>query len=92
MEGESDAIITGVVNELKQCNVEWIDQPASKVTTATITFVKKGSTYQALINVKDGVGNSMVTDEQILFKKTDNIGKEIALRLFGIGGERGVRN
>ena len=37
-------------------------------------------------NVRSGSGKYVVTNEKVIFKETDGVGKECGLRLFGKGG------
>jgi len=84
--GLEDEIIKKVINDLKNCNIEFVNSSDINTAEALIQFDKKGEFYQAIINVNSGSGKTIVTNGQIIFKSSDKIGQEIALRLFGKGG------
>ena len=84
--GVNDANTEKVLDELKKCNIEWVDNADQNTPEATISFIKKGDKYEATVNVKSGMNKPVVLNEKMIFKNTDGAGKELALRLFGKGG------
>ncbi len=84
--GENDAVTKEVIADIKKCNIRFVDQADANTITATITFTKKSDKYEATITALSGSNKVIVNNEKLIFKKADNAGKEIALRLFGKGG------
>jgi len=84
--GITDENTEKVIEELKHCNINWIDDNAANTPVANIAFIKKGDKYEATINVKSGLNKTTVSNEKMIFKNTDGTGKELALRLFGKSG------
>jgi hypothetical protein len=84
--GVEDEVTATVMEDMRSCNVEFINAGDATSPKAEIQFVKKGNLYQALISVKSGSGKDIVSSQQIIFKNPDGIGRELALRLFGKGG------
>jgi hypothetical protein len=82
--GAEDAVIKQVINDLKDCNINFNNNGA--IANAHIVFDKKGSAYEALITVLSISGKRIVNKERLIFKKADGVGGEIGLRLFGKGG------
>jgi len=85
-ESGSDDVLNDVMDDLNECNIEFTEDVSVYIPKVTIEFIKKGKTYQALINVTRGDGQQIVTNNQLIFQNPDGVGKEIALRLFGKGG------
>lgn len=86
--GTSDAMTKEVIDDLKDCNIEWASDNEVNIPVVTITFDQKGKAYEAIIDVTDGKGKPVVTGQQLIFKKAEGTGKELALRIFGKGGEK----
>jgi hypothetical protein len=84
--GVNDENTEKVLKELKQCNISWTDNIDANTAVANITFVKKGDSYEATVNVKSGLNKTAVSNEKMIFKTTEGSGKELALRLFGKSG------
>jgi hypothetical protein len=82
--GMRDEIVNQVIEELGDCNIEIITQEG--IPKADVMFTKKGKYYEAVVNVLNPNGVETIVNRQILFKNPDNIGKELALSLFGKGG------
>ena len=82
--GADDAVTKKVIDDLKDCNINFNDD--NSIANANVTFVKKGDTYEALISVSSIEGKIIANKEPLIFKKTDGVGGEIGLRLFGKGG------
>lgn len=83
--GISDGTTKRIVSELKDCNVNWVDDGAY-VGTASINFQKKKDKYEIYYSVVNNAGKNIVPDHRILFKNAKGAGKELALRLFGVSG------
>ena len=81
---ENDEIVQAVIEDLKDCNIEFTEE--TNVPKAQVRFEKKGTTYQAILNVWTENDKPIVSEGQLLFKQKDGVGKELALRLFGKGG------
>jgi len=75
-----------VVKELKKCNIDWVDEADATTAVAQLNFIKKGDTYEAILNVKSGSDLPSVIDQKMIFKETEGAGKELALRLFAKSG------
>lgn len=84
--GIEDKNTAAVLSELKDCDIDWVNDQDGNTAIATISFEKRGEKYEAVINVLSGSGTAVVTNEKMIFKETEGAGKEIALRLFGKGG------
>ncbi|MEP7319329.1 MAG: hypothetical protein ABI921_11325, partial [Panacibacter sp.] len=84
--GVSDASTRQVTDEIKDCNINFVETANSATLSANIVFDKKGTSYQAVITVRSGTGKLIVNNERLIFKKPEGAGSEIALRLFGKGG------
>jgi hypothetical protein len=82
--GTDDATTRDIIDHLKDCNIDWSTQP--DIPLAHITFNKKGSRYEAILNVKSSTGKTIVANERIIFRKPDTVAEELALRIFGKGG------
>ncbi|MGN6615655.1 MAG: tetratricopeptide repeat protein [Ilyomonas sp.] len=83
--GVQDEITKNVINTVKDCNINWQNN-STNTANASVSFVKKGDSYEAVINVISATGKPVVTNEKLVFKKTEGVGNEIALRMFGKGG------
>jgi hypothetical protein len=82
--GADDAVTKQAINDLKDCNINF--NKDNSIAHANIVFNKKGSAYEAVINVYSNYGKIIANNERLIFKKADGVGGEIALRLFGKGG------
>ncbi len=85
MAGVSDEITKKIVNEFENCNVTWVDDD-SYVAIANITFEKKKEKYEINYSVENAEGKTIVANHRLLFKNAKGVGKELTLRLFGVGG------
>ena len=85
MTGVSDDVTKKVVNEMEDCNVSWVDD-GTHTAIANISFEKKKEKYEINYSVQNNAGKTIVPDQRILFKKPKGLGKELALRLFGVNG------
>ena len=85
--GADDKTTQTVVNDLKNCNINWMQEGNSgPVATAIINFVKKGSAYEATVSVTSASGKIVTGNQRLIFKQSQGVGGEIGLRLFGKGG------
>lgn len=82
--GAEDANTKEVISDLKDCAIDWTNDPGAP--QVRLIFTKKGSKYEAIINVRDSQGKPIVVNERLIFKNTNGVAAEIALRMFGKGG------
>ncbi|MBI3520153.1 MAG: hypothetical protein HY062_12475 [Bacteroidetes bacterium] len=81
---QNDPVIRNVISDLSDCNIELSNKDG--IPSAHIQFNKIGDTYQAIINVISANNKTVVANGELLFKKEEGIGRELAMRLFGKGG------
>jgi hypothetical protein len=84
--GLNDDVTEKVIGDLKNANISWVTDDKDAVI-ATIQFEKRGNKYQALLSVRSANYRTIVSNQSIIFQNTDRVGGEIALRLFGKGGD-----
>jgi len=84
--GVNDDVIKSVISDLKNCNIEFINNADNNIPSAFIQFNKRGDKYEATINVRGGSGKIIVVNSKLIFKNSSSVGKELALRLFNKGG------
>jgi len=84
--GDDDAVTKAVVNDLKGCSIKWVNDAGVNDPVASVAFNKRGDKYEALITVTMPSGQTVVKNERLIFKKSDGVGGEIALRMFAKGG------
>lgn len=82
--GISDDVTNKVVNEIEDCNVSWVDDGYTAM--ANINFEKKKDKYEIYYSVYNSSGKIIVPNHRLLFKNPKGLGKELALRLFGVNG------
>ncbi len=75
-----------VEKELKNCNINWISEGDAPLILARINFEKKKDKYEVDYSVEDNNGRTLIPANKIFFKYAKGVGKELALRLFGVGG------
>lgn len=75
-----------VIKELKGSNIDWTDEPGPTIPRAFINFSSLKNKYQADYWVTDANGKAIVPPQKMYFKKAGGVGKELAMRLFGVGG------
>ena len=80
------AMEKSIIKELKGCDVNWEDDPSPTTPRAFIEFSAVKNKYQASYWVSDINGKIIVAPGKMYFKKAAGVGKELALRLFGVGG------
>lgn len=81
---ENDAVIKDIKDDLSDCNIEQVTQ--GTVPKAMISVEKRGTYYRMVINVTNHEGNLVVENNELLFKTSEGVGHELALRLFNKGG------
>ncbi|MEJ7679400.1 MAG: hypothetical protein WKG06_16375 [Segetibacter sp.] len=87
--GVSDDNTQAVAKEIKQCDIQWVTDADGDIPVADIAFIKKGGKYEATVNVEvKGWNKFVVSNEKMVFKNPEGVGKELALRLFGKSGAR----
>lgn len=84
--GDDDNITRAVMKDIKDCDVDFLNESEPGIPTASINFTKKGNRYEALVWVKSGNGKPVVMGSRLIFSKPEGVGQELALRLFGKGG------
>lgn len=84
--GENDAVIKEVIDEIKDCNIEITSEESTYIPQGFINFTKKGKNYEAEIYVNTRGGRGIMQCQRLIFDKPEDVGKELALRLFGKGG------
>ena len=75
-----------IIKELKGCDIDFTDKTNSNIPKASINFTQLKSKYEVDYSVTDANGKIIVPQQKMYFKKEDGVGKELALRLFGVGG------
>lgn len=83
----SGAADPAVVSRLKDCNINWVTNSDIPAPGAYITFIKHGNKKDIQYYVVDKAGNSVVATQSFAYTKPDDAGKELAYRLFNIGGK-----
>lgn len=84
--GADDETTKQVIKDVKDCDIEWVNNNDEYAPVANVTFNKRGNKYEAIISVRSGMNKPIVSNERIIFSKPEAVGQEIALRLFGKGG------
>ena len=75
-----------IINELKSCNIDWVDEPDNSTARVYLSFSATKNKYSVDYSVVDATNKTIVPPQKMYFKKVDDVGKELALRLFGVGG------
>jgi hypothetical protein len=75
-----------IIKELHGCNINFTDESGNEIPTAFINFSQLKTKYEVDYSVTDASGKIIVPRQKMYFKKEDGVGKELALRLFGVGG------
>ncbi len=75
-----------IINELKSCNINWVDEPDNITARVYLSFGATKNKYSVDYSVVDARGKIIVPLKKMYFKKVDGVGKELAMRIFGIGG------
>ncbi|HEY0298900.1 MAG TPA: hypothetical protein VGB84_06740, partial [Arachidicoccus sp.] len=82
--GINDPITRQITEDFENVNINWANN--ANTPLATIYFEKKGDRYQATINVLSANDNAVVSNSKLVFSTTENVAKEITLRIFNKGG------
>ncbi len=83
--GDDNETTHQVIDDLKECNIQFNNND-TYTPSASVSFTQKGDKYLAIINVKNESGKLVVSNQKLIFKKPEGVGEELALRLFGKGG------
>jgi hypothetical protein len=76
-----------VVNRLRACNINWISGNSTvRAPEAYVFFTGKGKKKSITYYVLDNGGNYIVAQQSFAWQKAEETGKELAYRLFNIGG------
>jgi hypothetical protein len=84
--GIDDKITKDVISDLKDCNIEFVNEADNNTVVADIDFEKRSDKYEATINVQSVSGKNIVSNGKMIFRNADDAGPELALRLFGKSG------
>jgi hypothetical protein len=83
--GISDNETKKVINDLKDCNISWANS-TNFLASAFVNFEKKKNKYEITYSVQTREGYMLVPPQRVLFRNPKGLGKELALRLFGVNG------
>ena len=75
-----------VVKELMACHLNWVNAGEDALLRASINFEKRKDKYTVSYSVINREGIVVVPLQKIIFKFHPGIGKELALRFFGVSG------
>jgi hypothetical protein len=75
-----------IIKELKGCDINFTDETGDNIPRAFINFATLKNKYEVNYSVTDASDKIIVPLQKMYFKKEDGVGKELALRLFGVGG------
>ena len=75
-----------IIKELKDCDIDFTSNFGINIPIAYINFRAIKNKFEIDFQVTDGTGKPIVPLQKMYFKKEDGVGKELALRLFGVGG------
>ena len=81
-----NAITKKIINELKSCNINWVDEPDNTTARVYLSFSATKNKYSVDYSVVEAGGKTIVTPQKLYFRKVDGVGRELGLRIFGIGG------
>ncbi|HSQ44913.1 MAG TPA: tetratricopeptide repeat protein [Ginsengibacter sp.] len=84
--GLSGSVEKNIIKELKGCDIDFTDETNGNISKAFLNFTTLKNKYQVDYTVTDANGKIIVSQQKMYFKKSDGAGKELALRLFGVGG------
>jgi len=84
----SGNIDSKVLSSLKACNINWTTSAAVSALSAHIEFRGEGEKRRIAYYVTDKSGNYIVPQQTCSYnsRNAERVGKEMAYRLFGIGG------
>ena len=75
-----------IIKELKDCDINFTDETGYDIPGVYINFATLKNKFEVDYQVTDATGKTIVAPQKMYFKKEDGVGKELALRLFGVGG------
>jgi hypothetical protein len=76
-----------VEKRLRACNVNWVNYKNIPAAEAYVVFTGKGKQKTITYYVLDRGGNHVVEQQSFSWQKPEETGKELAYRLFNIGGK-----
>lgn len=71
---------------LRACNINWVSGSSVAAPEAFVVFTGRGRKKNITYYVQDRKGNYIVAQQSFAWQKADDAGKELAYRLFNIGG------
>jgi hypothetical protein len=75
-----------IIKELKGCDINFTDETGYDIPAVNINFATLKNKFEVDYQVTDANGKIIVPSQKMYFKKDEGVGKELALRLFGVGG------
>ncbi len=75
-----------IINELKSCDINWADEPDIMTARVYLSFSATKNKYSVDYSVVDAGGKTIVAPQKMYFKKPNGVGKELGLKIFGVGG------
>ncbi|MEO8112045.1 MAG: hypothetical protein ABI594_18495 [Ginsengibacter sp.] len=81
-----NAMTKKIINELKSCAINWVDEPDNTTARVYLSFSATKNKYSVDYSVVDASGKIIVAPQKMYFKKVEGVGKELAMRIFGVGG------
>ena len=84
--GVNNSMEKNILKELKDCDINFTDDIGNDIPKAFINFTALKNKFEVDYSVADANGKIIVPQQKMYFKKEDGVGKELALRLFGVGG------
>ena len=80
------SIQKNIIKELKNCDIDFTNESGYNTPKAFVNFVSLKNKFEIDYQVTDASGKIIVPLQKMYFKKEDGVGKELALRLFGVSG------
>ena len=84
--GSENATTKKIISELKACHINWVDDPDNTTARVYLSFSATKNKYSVDYSVVDASGKTIVAPQKMYFKKVEGVGKELGLRIFGVGG------
>jgi len=75
-----------VIERLRDCNINWVAANSTVALHAYVSFSGSGKKKNITYHVTDQAGNYIVQPQSFAWQKAEETGKELAYRLFNIGG------
>jgi len=75
-----------IIKELKGCHIDFTNERSNNIPGAYIKLSRLKNKYEADYGVVAADGRVITPLQKMYFKTEDGVGKELALRLFGVGG------